>query len=264
MRAARRQSWLVPIMAGLIGTAWIALFLWEQSPYGRYLEHGRWTDLGFAAPICRVLPGGEVLLPGLLYAGGWLLMSAAMMLPTALPLLHRFDRLTAARGDRVRLMALLVIGYLLAWLGFGVAAHALDAAVHAVARQSDWLTLNGWLPGAAVLAIAGLFQFSRLKYHCLDKCRTPLSFIIQHWHGTTPQRDAFLLGMHHGLFCVGCCWAVMLLMFIVGTGNVAWMLALGALMAIEKNAKWGRRLSQPLGFALLGVAAVIVVDNIGV
>jgi hypothetical protein len=78
MRALRTQNWLVPIMGGLIGTAWIALFLWEQSPYGRYLDHGRWTDLGFAAAICRALPGGDVLLPGLLYAGGWLLMSAAV------------------------------------------------------------------------------------------------------------------------------------------------------------------------------------------
>src|SRR5579883_1244592 len=135
MRAARTRNGLVPIMGALIGTAWLALLLLEQSPYGRYLDHGRWTDLGFAAPICRVLPGGDVLLPVLLYAGGWLLMSAAMMLPTVLPLLHRFDRLTAARGDRARLMALLVLGYLLVWLGFGVAAHSLDAALHAVARQ---------------------------------------------------------------------------------------------------------------------------------
>jgi predicted metal-binding membrane protein len=263
MQATRTRNWLVPIMGSLIGAAWIALFLGEQSPYGRYLDHGRWTDLGFAAAICRALPGGDVLLPGLLYAGGWLLMSAAMMLPTALPLLQRFDRLTAARGDRIGLIALLVIGYLLVWLGFGVAAHLLDAAVHALVPRSGWLTLNAWVLGAGVLAVAGLFQFSRLKYHCLDKCRTTVSFIIQHWHGTTPRRDAFLLGMHHGVFCVGCCWAIMLLMFVVGTGNVGWMLALGALMAIEKNAKWGRRLSQPLGVALLGGAAIVMVANIG-
>ena len=114
-----------------------------------------------------------------------------------------------------------------------------------------------------MLSIAGLFQFSRLKYHCLDQCRTPLSFIIQHWHGITPRRDAFQLGMHHGVFCVGCCWAIMLLMFIVGTGNVGWMLALGAMMAIEKNAAWGRWISQPLGFALIAGAAMIIVANVG-
>lgn len=110
--------------------------------------------------------------------------------------------------------------------------------------------------------VAGLFQFSRLKYHCLDKCRTPLGFIVQHWRGRAPRRDAFLLGAHHGVFCVGCCWAIMLLMFVVGTGNVGWMLVLGALMAIEKNTAWGRRLSLPLGFVLLAWAAVIAAVNI--
>jgi len=258
MRVLRTQNWFVPIMGSLIGTAWIALLLWEQSPYGRYLEHGRWTELGFAAAICRGLPGGDMLLPGLLYAGGWLLMLAAMMLPTTLPLLQRFDRLAATRGDRFELIALLILGYLLVWLGFGVAAHLLDAALHAITQRLDWLTINAWVLGAVVLVIAGLFQFSRLKYHCLDKCRTPLSFIMQHWHGITPRRDAFLLGAHHGVFCVGCCWAIMLLMFVVGTGNVGWMLVLGAVMGIEKNAAWGRRLSRPLGLALIAWGALIV------
>lgn len=245
-------------MAGLVGTAWIALFLWEQSPYGRYLDHGRWTDVGFAAAICRVLPGGAELLPPLIYVAGWLLMSAAMMLPTSLPLLQRFDRLVAARADRVELIALLIVGYLLVWLGFGVAAHLLDAALHVIVQRSIWLMSNAWVLGAGVLAIAGLFQFSQLKYHCLDKCRTPLSFMIQHWHGLTPRRDALLLGTNHGVFCVGCCWALMLLMFVVGTGNVGWMLVLGAVMGIEKNAAWGRKLSQPLGLTLIAWAALIV------
>jgi predicted metal-binding membrane protein len=144
------------------------------------------------------------------------------------------------------------------WLGFGVAAHLLDAALHAMVQRSDWLTINAWVLGAVVLVIAGLFQFSRLKYHCLDKCRTPLSFIMQHWHGITPRRDAFLLGTHHGVFCVGCCWAIMLLMFVVGTGNVGWMLVLGGVMGIEKNAAWGRKLSRPLGLALIAWGALIV------
>ena len=81
---------------------------------------------------------------------------------------------------------------------------------------------------------------------------------MQHWHGITPRRDAFLLGTHHGVFCVGCCWAIMLLMFVVGTGNVGWMLVLGGVMGIEKNAAWGRKLSRPLGLALIAWGALIV------
>jgi len=244
---AGTRRWFAPIAGVLTGTAWLALFLWEQSPYGRYLDHPRWTDTGLAATLCSTLPAGDVVLPALPYAGGWLLMTAAMMLPTALPLFRLFDRMVQPRPDHAALMTLLVAGYLLVWAGFGVAAHLLDAAVHAGARQSEWLMLNGWAIGTAMLAGAGLFQFSRLKYHCLDKCRTPYGFIAGRWQGPQPWRSALRLGLDHGLYCVGCCWAIMLLMFVVGTGNVGWMLGLGAIMAVEKNMPWGRHLSRPLG-----------------
>ena len=130
------------------------------------------------------------------------------------------------------------------------------------ARQSDWLVANTWVIGAAILAIAGVYQFAELKYRCLDKCRTPLSFLAQHWHGPRPRRSSFRLGLDHGVFCVGCCWAIMLLMFVVGTGNVGWMLALGAVMAVEKNMPWGRRLSRPIGGALLGAAVLVAGANL--
>jgi predicted metal-binding membrane protein len=253
----RRRTFL-PLVVILIGLAWGTLFLWEASPYGRYLNHGRWTDVGFAAALCSVLPAGNVLLPALLYVGGWLLMSAAMMLPTALPLIAIFARLTNRRHDRGTLLALMVGGYLTVWAGFGLAAHALDAGLHGLVAASPWFWTHGWIVGAAVLALAGAFQFSALKYHCLDKCRTPFSFAHQHWRGTAPRREAFLLGAHHGLFCVGCCWAIMLLMFVVGAGSVGCMLALGAVMAIEKNVSWGRRVTAPLGGALMVWAAAVV------
>jgi predicted metal-binding membrane protein len=261
MRAILAQRGLAPTLGLLIGAAWVALWLWAQGPYSRYLDHGRWTEIGFAADICRALPRGDVLLPGLLYIGGWVLMTAAMMLPTVLPLLGRFERLTAARPDRRLLVGLLIVGYLLVWAAFGLAAHLLDTALHLIVGQSTWLAVNGWMLGAIVLATAGAFQFTRLKYRCLDRCRTPFSFIAQYWRGRRPKWNAFVLGGHHGAFCVGCCWAIMLLMFVVGTGNVGYMLALGAIMALEKNAPWGRRLSCPLGFALLSWAAIVTAIN---
>ncbi|MDX1489490.1 MAG: DUF2182 domain-containing protein, partial [Acidiferrobacterales bacterium] len=244
-----------PVMLGLIGLSWATLFLWEASPYGRYLDHGNWTEIGIAATICTVLPQGEILLPLLLYSGGWLLMSTAMMLPTTLPLLAVFRRLVMGRSDASSLVALVITGYLLAWAGFGVAAHLLDSALNVLVRENLWLTFNGWLLGAAVLALAGAFQFSRLKHQCLTLCRTPFSFVVSHWHGVAPRRESLWLGLSHGAFCVGCCWALMLLMFVVGTGSVGWMLALGAVMALEKNLTSGwmaRHLGTMIGIALLG------------
>jgi len=255
-----------PVLLGLIGLAWVALFLWEASPYGRYLNHGNWTDAGFAATICTVLPKGEVLLPLTLYAGGWLLMSAAMMLPTTLPLLTIFRRMVEGQPDGGALVTLVISGYLLAWAGFGVAAHLLDVGVNLVVRQVDWLVFNGWALGAAVLTLAGVFQFSGLKHQCLIRCRAPFSFVVSRWHGTAPRLEALRIGLDHGVFCVGCCWALMLLMFVVGTGSVGWMLALGAVMALEKNIAGDGWLTQHLGdvigVVLLAVALVITMTHV--
>jgi predicted metal-binding membrane protein len=247
-----------PLVIALVVLAWATLFVWERSPYGRYLDHGQWDAPGFGAVICRALPQGDIVVPLLVYASGWVLMIGAMMLPTTLPLVEVFRRLTRDRADRARLAAILVAGYLAAWSGFGLAAHLLDRGLFAVAERSIWLQINGWIFGAAVLLLAGAFQFSALKYRCLEMCHTPFSFVAARWRGQRPAAEAFGLGWHHGVFCVGCCWALMLLMFVVGTGSVGWMLALGAVMAIEKNMPWGRGLSAPLGAALIVWSCAIV------
>jgi predicted metal-binding membrane protein len=261
-RTAGYREAVFGLLGALTLAAWLALWLWQQSPYARFLEHGDWSDAGLLASLCGALPGGGFLVPAALYAGGWALMTAAMMLPTVFPLLEMFQRLTRERGDRGRLVAAVVAGYLGVWLLFGLGAHALDWGLHRAAAANAWLTFNGWALGAAAIALAGAFQFSALKYRCLDKCRSPLSFVIEHWRGYAPLRHAFLLGAHHGVFCVGCCWALMLLMFAVGTGNLGWMLALAAVMAAEKTLRWGRHLAKPLGAALLTWAGAILLANV--
>ena len=238
---AERRAF-IGLIGSLVGSAWIALWIWGRSPYGRYLGHEQLGEIGT----------GPVLLPVTLYLAGWTLMTVAMMLPTTLPLLDIFRRLTASRQDRSQLLALVIAGYLTVWISFGIAAHGGDWLLHEIVERSSWLESRAWLIGAATLLLAGGFQFSRLKYRCLDKCRAPLSFVTEYWRGRNERRNAFFLGISHGLFCVGCCWALMLLMFAVGVGNVAWMLVLGAVMAAEKNLPWGRTLSAPLGVALLG------------
>ena len=188
-------------------------------------------------------------------------MTTAMMLPTTIPLLEAFRRLTRARNDRHQLLLLVVAGYLIVWLLFGGIAHALDLGIHELVQQTGWLVVNGWMLGALVLSVAGLFQFSDLKYRCLEQCRAPLSFVLRHWRGGDVRREALFIGVDHGIYCVGCCWALMLLMFIVGTGSVGWMLLLGAVMAIEKNVAAGRHLSKPLGVALIVGAIFITLQN---
>jgi predicted metal-binding membrane protein len=255
MRSADHRSYFLPIIGMLIVLAWVTLWVWEQSPYGRYLNHAELGDISLDGG----LDGIEVT--AVLYVLGWTLMTVAMMLPTSLPLIEVFRRLTVRRPDRRLLVALVIGGYLGVWLAFGVAAHVFDWGLHELLEQSAWLAGNAWLFGAGPILVAGVFQFTRLKYRCLDKCRTPMSFVMEHWQGRRERLQSLWLGVHHGIFCVGCCWALMLLMFAVGTGNVGWMLALGAVMAVEKNMPWGRKLSTPLGVALIAWGSLIVLDH---
>ncbi len=246
------------LLGGLALLAWAALWLWNASPYGRYLDHGGWGDAEAIIALCRAVPAGDWLVPAALHAGAWVLMIAAMMLPTTLPLVQLFARITAGRPDAARLVALVIAGFLAAWFVFGLAAHAADQALRFGAQRSAWPLTHGWWIGVAILAGAGAFQFSALKYRCLEECHAPFGFINARWHGRAPAREAFRLGLDHGLFCVGCCWALMLVMFVVGTGSLGWMLALAAVMAAEKNLPWGRRLRAPLGIGLLAWAGAIV------
>lgn len=252
MKAVAHRSYFLPAMAALVTLAWVMLWAWDRSPYGRYLKHDQLAELDLQSGI---------LVSAVLYVAGWTLMTVAMMLPTSLPLIEIFRRLTQRRADQVTLITLLVVGYLAVWLAFGIGAHAFDLGLHALFDRSAWLQANAWVFGAGPLILAGVFQFTQLKYRCLDKCRAPLSFVTQYWRGNRQRWYSFMLGVHHGAFCVGCCWALMLLMFAVGTGNVGWMLALGAIMAIEKNTPWGHRLSAPLGVGLLAWGSLIVINH---
>ena len=139
----------------------------------------------------------------------------------------------------------------------GVIAYAGALAFRAASVESAWLAGHRSALGAGLLLVAGAYQFSALKYRCLDKCRSPFSFVVEHWTGEHHARQALWLGVHHGVFCVGCCWTLMLLMFPFGAGNLGWMLVLGILMAIEKNLPWGRRFGRPLGVVLLVAGGIV-------
>ncbi len=187
----------------------------------------------------------------LLFVLGWALMTVAMMLPTSLPVLTAFHTIAGRRGDRSLLVALVIAGYLFIWALFGVVVYFGNVVLQWLASSSPWVMEHSRAVTPILLLLAGLFQFTPLKYRCLDKCRSPLSFVIGHWQGRHDRWQAFRLGVDHGVFCVGCCWALMLLMFVVGVGSLIWMMILAVVMGVEKNAPWGRRLSAPLGIALI-------------
>jgi predicted metal-binding membrane protein len=245
LRAPRRdQAILGGLLVALAASAWLALALWGASPYGRYLHHEGGV--------------GPLPLEATLFAAGWVLMIVAMMLPSSVPLVVTFGMLVRRRRRPGLLVVLLLLGYLTVWGAFGLAAWVLDRGIHAAVNALPWLGAHPQLIMGATLLGAGLWQFSPLRDRCLDECRSPLGFVMNRWRGVSERREAVAMGIAHGAFCVGCCWSLMLVMFGVGLSNVAAMLALGALTAVEKNLPQGRRLTHPLGVVLV-LAAVYAV-----
>ena len=229
---------MAPVIALSI-LAWVALWLWGRSPYSRFLSHHSLDSVR-----------GDITL-ALVFIAGWVVMVIAMMLPSTLPLLATFQQLTSRRADASLLGILLIGGYLLTWTLFGVAIYAGDWLLHQFISTNDWLAGWLWMLPGLTLIMAGAYQFTPLKHSCLEACSSRLHWLRGHWDGNTKARRSVLVGLHHGLCCVGSCWALMLLMFASGASNMGWMVALSIVMLTEKRLPWGLRLVVPIGVALL-------------
>jgi predicted metal-binding membrane protein len=190
----------------------------------------------------------------LLFLVAWQAMVAAMMLPSSLPLIRLFDATSRSQAHVRRVRGAFLAGYAAVWTGFGAFAFLGDEVVHHTVDAVPWLEARPWLIGGSVLAAAGLFQFSELKDKCLSKCRHPAPYLLSHYRRGSGA--AFRLGSGHGLFCLGCCWALMLVMFAAGVAMLWWMAALTAVMVYEKTGRYGRAVTPVVGAALLGLSAV--------
>ena len=236
---------LITALALLTLAAWLALWMSDGSSssflHAHHIGHHTAASGSFV----------------FIFLVGWTVMTVAMMLPTTLPVLAVFHRISALRDDRYLLLLLVIIGYLAIWVLFGALVYGAAVGLKSITSSFAGFQNNLWLTAPLLLVLAGAFQFTSLKYRCLDKCRSPFSFVIEHWRGKSHKWNAFRLGVDNGIFCVGCCWALMLLMFIVGVGNLLWMLILAILMAVEKNVSWGRRISAPLGIILISSGALL-------
>jgi predicted metal-binding membrane protein len=183
-------------------------------------------------------------------------MIAAMMLPSSLPLVRLYSRATLQAPRRGRSMVAFIGGYALVWSGFGLVAFGFDASLHAAVTASPWLERHDWWIGGSVLALAGAFQFTPLKDACLDKCRHPGQFLIRYYE--RGPGGGFRLGARHGIFCVGCCWALMLVMFAAGVASLIWMALLTGVMIHEKTRPMGAKAVPVTGIALLGAASIVL------
>ena len=186
----------------------------------------------------------------------WAAMTLAMMLPTAGPMILTYAEIAetaAQKGERIVSPLVLAAGYAAVWLGFALAASLLQLAFARLALLDEGMASASALFSGAIFIAAGAYQFTPMKHACLAHCQQPFPFFFANWQ--TSPRGVFRLGLRQGLYCLGCCWAMMLVMFAVGAMNVVWMAALGIAMTIEKIGT-GRGFSHAIG-------AVLIIAGIG-
>jgi predicted metal-binding membrane protein len=190
----------------------------------------------------------------LLVLAAWQLMTAAMMLPSSLGFIRLYAATAGRAPDFPLALILFLGGYFAVWTAFALAAFAGDMQVHRIVDAWPWLAAHATLIPAATLGLAAVYQFTPLKDACLKACRHPAMYLLRHY-----RRGAFnglRIGFGHALYCLGCCWALMLVMFAAGVAHLAWMGVLAAIMFVEKATPAGNRVVAPVGAALGLLAAI--------
>lgn len=237
----------VVVAGGLTG---ITLMGWV------YMAYMAWAMANMDKVSMWMPPTGAVAWSGwdftMLFAM-WAIMMVAMMTPSTLPMVSMFA--TLSRNRRLRDQPytstfVFVAGYLVAWAGFSVLATIAQWPLHTAGLLNPMMDSRSYLMSGAVLMAAGIYQWTPFKNACLHSCRSPLGFLLTEWRDGTS--GALIMGIRHGVYCVGCCWALMLVLFAVGVMNMLWVILIAAFVIIEKVVPAPVVLRLISGFALLG------------
>jgi len=256
--------WLLVSLALLTALAW-AVTLWQTfamgMPMGVAVRAG--MDMegmeGMAGmAMDGMAAGGWSLTGAAVFLLLWTVMMAAMMLPAAAPMIFIFAGAQARRASDLAVPTwIFVAGYILVWAGAGLVAWIVVQAGSDLATRLDPPERSTWAPLAlgATLIAAGLYQFTRLKRVCLSHCRSPLAFVAQHWRDG--RTGALAMGLRHGLYCFGCCWALFAVLTAAGVMSLAWMLLLTLVVFVEKLLPRGHRFEAAIGIALIALGVLV-------
>lgn len=236
----------IAIVWSLVITAWAIVLLVTVSGYDHLLHYDHLFQSS-AQPFFLNL---------LSFLASWQVMVVAMMLPTSLPLIRLFVRISGQNAKNTPALLVFLAAYLTIWMSFAGITFLTGWGIHQFYDRSSWLQEHPWFISGIVLLLAGVFQFTGLKDHCVTVCRHPFSFLVRHYQ--TGLQAAWNLGFRHGLYCLGCCWALMLVMFVVGVEHLTWMLLLTGVMLLEKSFRWGQRLVPIVGVSLITMGAVLL------
>lgn len=231
----RDRTVVLAAVVALAGTSWayIAYLAWEM---------GR-MDMVMAMPTVRPWSAIDLLLLWIM----WAVMMVAMMLPSAAPMILLFTSIQRRRRDRAHPYVpagVFLLGYIVVWALYSLSATLLQWGLHTAALLSPMMVSTSAILGGGLLMGAGFFQFTPLKNTCLSACRSPMNFLSTEWR--EGSRGALVMGIRHGIYCVGCCWILMSLLFVVGVMNLLWVGLIAGFVLVEKLApagKWAGRIA---------------------
>ena len=253
----------VPVLAALAATtalAWAYLVVMAGGMHGDMA--GGMPDTHGMADAVR--PGPWTAAHFAMMLGMWAVMMVGMMLPAAAPMVlffATFSRRSREQGHTVAPVGAFVSGYVAVWSAFALAATTLQWGLDRAALLSSHMAAIGPMLGGAILIAAGLYQWTPLKDACLGLCRSPVAFVMGHWRPGTG--GAFRMGAEHGAFCVGCCWALMGLLFVGGVMNLLWVAAITLAVLAEKVAPKGEWIARATGAALILAGAWVIAAGTG-
>ena len=236
------------LLWGIVLIAWVLTILAAVTGQDHLLHHHTHIEHHHFPLALRLL----------LFLAAWQVMTAAMMLPSTVPMVRLFAKASSEQPHPKLLLLTFLGAYAAIWTGFALIAFIGDMGLHQLVRHWQWLYHHPWIIAGSSLVLAGAFQFSSLKEQCLNACRHPLSFLTHHYQRGFPA--AWNLGIRHGLYCLGCCWALMLVMFAVGVGHFTWMVVLTAVMTLERTWKQGREVVPIVGIAFLMWGVLVLLN----
>jgi predicted metal-binding membrane protein len=238
------------VIAGVVALAAIA---WGYTIYLAQSNADVGSAMGMAMGNTRSWSGVDFALMFVM----WAVMMVAMMVPSAAPMILLFATVNRRRRDQAGPFVstgVFLAGYLAVWVLFAAGATLGNWGLHQASLLTSMMggSSSGYL-GGGLLVLAGAFQWSRLKYACLTQCRSPMSFLMSDWREGTS--GAFKMGLQHGRYCLGCCWVLMALLFVLGVMNLVWIAALAAFVLAEKVAPAGVKVSRVTGVLLVAWGA---------
>jgi predicted metal-binding membrane protein len=191
----------------------------------------------------------------------WSVMMIAMMIPSAAPMILTFSAINRRKGEEknpVVLTIIFLLGYLVIWTAFSAGVTVVQWGLHSMALLSPMMVSSSPILGGILLLSAGIFQFTPLKHACFGHCRTPMGFLMTEWR--LGKRGAFVMGIRHGNFCVGCCWLIMALLFVAGVMNLLWVAIIAGFVLLEKVIPSGEWVSRIAGILMIVWGAGMIIS----